>query len=479
MKETERIGIMDLVGKLNRLLEEESLLPPGDRIVVAVSGGSDSTALLQLLFLLSGTWGWSLTAAHANHGFRPEESALEAEAVRSFAEERGIPFVYKELHVPAYLKERGGNPQDAARELRYRFLLETAKAVGASRIALAHHADDQAETVLMRLLRGTGITGLAGISMRRTEQNVELVRPLLRITKNELLEELRRQGIGYCTDSSNAKLDYTRNRIRLEALPYLARYNPSIVEALNRLAELASADDSFLEEEAGRVFGRLAVPAGEGIRFDRREFASLHVALQRRFLKLILNYVSKGTEPPDYGEVERIRGSLLHTGKPNAVLRTYGDILVVREYDGIRAEHRADAGFAGGSPPYRYPLEDADGELWVPEASCRMVYRTLAPDQAERGSGFTACFDAEALAMPLAVRNRREGDRMRPDGLNGSKKVKDIFIDHKVPAALRERMPLLVDRDGSVLWIPGVRRSDAAKVTAETRHVLCIHYLPA
>ncbi len=467
---------MDVLGKLNRILEDEHLLQPGDHIVVAVSGGPDSTALLQLLFLLSGRWGWTLTAAHANHGFRPEESEREAAWVRAFAEERGIPVVYQELQVPAYLKQHGGNPQDAARLLRYRFLLETARRLGAGRIALAHHADDQAETVLMRLLRGTGISGLGGIPMRRMEQNVELVRPLLRITKNELLEELDRQDIGYCTDSSNTKLTYTRNRIRLEALPYLARFNPSVAQALNRLAGLASSDDDYLNREAEQAFRRMAQAVQGGLRLDRRDYATLHVALQRRVLKLILNYVSSGTEPQDFEEVERIRSGLLQEGKPNAVWQT-GGLRVVRAYDEVRVEQaeQISAGLA-----YCYTMEEADGELWIPEASCRLVFRTVPAAELISGpDGEQAFFDEDALRFPLTVRNRRDGDRMRPDGLNGSKKVKDIFIDHKVPQAVRERLPLLVDREEKVLWIPGLRRSGTAKVIDGTRRVVCVHYLPA
>lgn len=465
---------MDLVWKLEKAIEQDKLFEPGDRIVVAVSGGPDSTALLQLLFLLSGKWGWTLTAAHANHGFRPEESEREAEFIRNFAEERNIPFAYEKLDVPAYLRNRGGNPQDAARELRYRFLLRAAAERGAGRIALAHHADDQAETVLMRLLRGTGISGLSGIPAVRTEQNLKLVRPMLRMNKNEILEDLERHGVGYCTDSSNLSMKYTRNKIRLEALPYLSRFNPSIVEALNRLGELASADDDYLEQEAACAVERIAVPIADGYRFGRLAFLELHPALQRRFVKLILNYLSPVTDSQDFTAVERVRGSLRHSAKPNAELPVAGTVRLIREYDDIllvRSTRDPE------QAPYAYTLDGMAGELWIPEASCRLEYRTVGSGEAGLGSPHLALFDAEALRFPLTVRNRRDGDRMRVDGLNGSKKAKDIFIDEKVPAALRERMPILTDAEGMLLWIPGVRRSGLAKVADTTRHVLCIrHY---
>lgn len=466
---------MELVWKLEKTIEQEQLFQPGDRIVVAVSGGPDSTALLQLLFLLSSKWSWTLTAAHANHGFRPEESEREARFVRELAEERGIPFVYRELDVPAYLQANGGNPQDAARELRYRFLLDTAEEYGACRVALAHHAGDQAETILMRIIRGTGVTGLAGIPIIRTEQNVKLVRPLLRMNKNEILEDLERHGIGYCMDSSNLSAKYTRNKIRLEALPYLSRYNPSLEKALNRLGELAASDDSYLEEEAARAVERIAVLSEGGCHFDRGSFLKLHPALQRRFIKLILNYLSPGTDSQDFDAVERVRGSLADGAKPNAELALYRTVRLIRAYDEVRLVWSTGE---PGQVVYEHTLDGMSGELWIPEASCRLEYG-LAPGAAGAGTPDEAFFDAEALRFPLTVRNRRDGDRMRVDGLNGSKKAKDIFIDQKVPSPLRERLPIVTDAEGELLWIPGVRRSGLAKVTAATRQVLRIRRSPS
>lgn len=467
---------------MDRIVREEKLFDQGDRIVVAVSGGPDSTALLHLLFLLSGEWGWQLTAAHANHGFRPEESMEEAEFVRRQCEERGIPFVYEELDVPGYLEREGGNPQEAARILRYRFLLRTAEEQGARRIALAHHADDQAETVLMRILRGTGVSGLTGISIKRFEQNVELIRPLLRITKNEILDDLERRGIGYVIDSSNMKTKYTRNRIRLEALPYLAQYNPSIVDSLNRLASLAAADDDYLEREACRIFDSIAAREANQVHFRRKDYAKLHVALQRRFIKLILNYLSPGTDSQDFTAVERVRSSLEQTAKPNVELLAAGDIRLIREYDEIRLVRSA----VGLSPAsYAYEMDGFEGEIRIPEASCILSYGMEEEEwsgsegTARSGSVHTAYFDAGKLRFPLTVRNRRDGDRMRVMGLNGSKKVKDIFIDDKVPAGLRETTPIVTDADGMLLWIPGIRRSDLALVEPGAGNVFCIRCLPS
>lgn len=467
--------LMDLTERVHHFITENKLFEPGDRIVVAASGGPDSTALLHLLFLLSGRWGWTLTAAHANHGFRQEESAQEADFARKQAEALGIPFAYRELDVPGHLSVWGGNPQDAARELRYRFLIDTARAAGAGKIALAHHAGDQAETVLMRILRGTGLGGLAGIPIVREAGGVKLVRPLLRITKNDLLDELARRGIAYCTDSSNLKTKYTRNRVRLETLPMLTRFNPSVAEALNRLSELASADEDFLEQEANDVFRRMAEQLDREVRFSRAEFSTLHVALQRRFIKLILNYLSLTMESQDFTAIEQIRKNLLESCRPNQRTPVAGTVWLIREYDAVRLTASEDP---DERKPYSYLLEGTSGRIFLPEAGGWLEYGILPADEVPSAEGTPGAvrFDAAALYYPLQVRSRRDGDRMRVDGLNGSKKVKDIFIDDKVPSAIRDRTPVLADAAGQLLWVAGIRRSGHARVTQDTSQVLCLAF---
>lgn len=468
---------MDVTGELRRTIATYKLFEPGDRIVVAASGGPDSTALLHLLFLLSESAGWQLAVAHANHGFRPLESAREAEFVKRQAERLELPFYYRELDVPGYLNQEGGNPQDAARRLRYDFLVATAHDWQAGKIALAHHADDQAETVLMRILRGTGTSGLGGMSLVQERDGVKLVRPLLRIDKNRLLRELERLQEDYVTDSSNARTKYTRNRIRLETLPLLSMYNPSVVQALNRLSEVAAADDDFLEREAGKRVAEMALKGPGEVRFSGAAFAGLHVALQRRFIKLILNYLFGTTENLDFAAVEQIRSGLLEDGAPNRRMTVSGRVYLDREYDAVRL----GTGPASTVPrDYVYPLDAESGQIDLRESG---GWLEIAVEPSEGGTAETACsfearFDAEELVFPLQLRNRRPGDRMQVDGLNGSKKVKDIFIDAKVPRFRREHTPLVTDASGAILWIPGIRRTGTAKVTEKTKQILRIRYSP-
>jgi tRNA(Ile)-lysidine synthase len=462
---------LDLVTRTEQTLRADDLLREGESVLVAVSGGPDSMALLHVLVQLADRWRIKLVAAHVDHMFRGEESADEAEFVARYAASVGIPCEVAKIDIPAKVKQYGGNSQAAAREERYRFLLSVAKRYRCSRIALAHHADDQAETVLMRLLRGTGPSGLAGMPIRRIEDQVELIRPFLRIYKQSLEAYCKEQGIEYRTDSSNLERKYRRNRIRLELLPYLKKYNPQLPEALNRLAEMVQSEDDFLDKEASRVV--LSWSSSEGRRgIPRKEYVCLHLALQRRCLKLILNYVSSEAGNIDFSILESVREAILQEHTPNLRLDLPGCVML-REYDQIRFVTQVE----GPSPPEDFlwtpQPRETSGTLHVgPGLTLEWDFRQPDSLDTTGGSRQEAWFDAEALRYPLRFRPRRNGDRFQPIGLNGSKKVKDMYVDDKVPPVMRERLPLMEDRDGFIVWVPGIRRSTHALVSETTSRVL-------
>lgn len=463
---------MELLRKIEQEMTLHQLLKPEDSVVVAVSGGPDSVALLHILFLLSYKWRLKLVVAHVNHQFRGAESEGEAEQVRALAEQMGLPCEVGVIDVPAYIRETGDNPQNAAREKRYEFLRQTAHRYGAKKIALAHHADDQAETVLMRILRGSGLSGLSGIRQRRIVKNVELIRPLIRIYKSEVLMHCELYGLAYCEDSSNAERKYVRNQVRLDLMPQLLRYNPQLPQALNRLADLAGPEDDYMEGEAKRVFNDLAAAEAGGFRFSRGSFAGLHVALQRRLIKLILSYLAKDQGLFDYVMMELVRSAIVQV-EPTTLTHQIGErIFFVREYDVIRFVSQSEA----SAESFHYIIRPEGGEWVLPGTG----WRISAISGHDAGSAASSneedrpvigrdeiWFDLDELQFPLTVRNRQAGDRMAISGLNGTKKVKDIFIDDKVPPRLRDRLPLVLDAQNRVLWLPG-RRSAYAKPTAET-----------
>ncbi|EFM10873.1 tRNA(Ile)-lysidine synthetase [Paenibacillus curdlanolyticus YK9] len=462
--------------------DSDQLWQQGDTIVIAVSGGPDSMMLLHLMHRIATADRLKLVAAHVDHGFRGAESTAEGEQVRAFAEQLGIAFEAVKLDMPTYIEETGMNGQLASRLRRYEFLHQVASRHGANRIALAHHADDQAETVLMRMLRGAGAGGLAGIQPKRLDKNVELIRPLLRMYKTDIFRYISQYEIPYAMDSSNEKRDYFRNEIRLDVMPYLAKYNPQLPVSLNRLAELASAEDQWMNDEASRVFKQLVTCSkGMDCELHRADFAGLPVALQRRLIKLILDYLAletagmKLSETVDFDRIESMRTAALASSPTTWRMDAGSGVVFVRTYDVLRWSGMNSQRLRPCSP-YMYVISGAEGILQVPEGG--MSFRlTLSAAAAERGP-YHVAFDADQLMFPLSIRNRRPGDRMRVIGLNGTKKVQDMFVDLKVPSSDRDRIPLLVDAEGQVLWIPGARRSAIAPIGAATVNVLRVHASP-
>ncbi|RTE02546.1 tRNA lysidine(34) synthetase TilS [Paenibacillus whitsoniae] len=461
----------DVLALVERRIREEHLAGTGDVVVVAVSGGSDSVALLHVLFRLVGTFGWRLVVAHVNHQFRGAESDAEADFVAGLAARFGLPCEIGVIDVPAYIEEASLNAQAAAREKRYAFLHNVAERYGAQRIALAHHADDQAETVLMRVLRGTGPSGLVGMPERRREKKVELIRPFLRIYKSDIMNYCKVHAISYCEDSSNASLKYTRNQVRLELLPKLTAYNEQLPQALNRLADMMQAEDDYMASETERVLRQIVAFEAGRYRIERRDFTPLHVALQRRLIKLILNCLCADRQQLAYMLVERVREMILKDPVSNQVLQVDEEVYIVREYGSIHFQ-----AYAPEPRPYAYAIPRETSEVSLPELNGKLIlswmsaeaYKTAVPGS----SDMDVYLDGDGLIWPLHLRSREHGDRMEPFGLNGTKKVKDMFIDAKMPSTRRDRIPLLVDDSGHILWIAGFRRSRRALVEAHTERVL-------
>lgn len=473
---------MGLLSKVEQTVRDENLIQPGDTVVAAVSGGPDSMALLHLLTEMAERIGFRVTVAHVNHGFRPKESEAEARTVADYAAVLGVPCDIGVLDLPLYIAQTGKNPQAAAREKRYGFLHEIAERRQAAKIALAHHADDQAETVLMRLLRGAGPSGLTGMALRRTEKKVELIRPLLRIYKSEIERHCEVSGIPVCRDSSNEQRKYARNAIRLDAMPMLRHYNDKLPEALNRLADTMRDEDEWMAQQTRRAFEEIATVSagarGTECRLGAQVFAGLPVALQRRLIKLILEYVFAEDDGFDYARIEAARAIMTRQAKGTAALDMHGRVKLVREYDDI-----AFFQLPASQLSYTYALRQPGESVALPEIGVELVsevvrkpemYGVYGGAATESAQQSEACFDCEHVRFPLEIRSRLPGDRMEVLGLKGTKKVKDMFVDGKVPAAARDRVPIVLDASGRILWIPGVRRSAYALVDEPTKDVLVL-----
>ncbi|WP_019420306.1 tRNA lysidine(34) synthetase TilS [Paenibacillus sp. OSY-SE] len=499
--------------RLKDSAEQRLLWHEEDTIVVAVSGGPDSMLLLYALHELieqrEVDGRGRLIVAHVHHGFRSRESDEEALFVEREAQKLGLPFAMTRVDAPGLAEQRGLNPQAAARELRYTFLQDVAQRYDASHIALAHHADDQAETVLMRMLRGTGSTGLAGMAWKREEGGLTYIRPLLHMRKTDILEWCAMRNIPYVTDSSNTKRDYTRNRLRLDILPLLENENPQLVSALCRMADTLRDEADWLEEETHRLFQRhvktvnndegspFVSHAGSGYLLDRKTFCNTHVALQRRLIKLILNYLTREAEQIDFDVIDTLRNAAAREHPSTWRMDVSRDVAFVREYDrllwlrqdvsasdDIRCVKSLTIHRTSTSGHLSLPLNNSMLHWMIRAAADRdatsnMRHLIDSSDSSAgprvRGRTWEAQFDADTLCWPLHVRSRQPGDRMRVQGLNGSKKVQDMFVDAKIGPSLRSFIPIVTDHNGQIVWVPGVRRSDVALVQPSTQYI--IHFV--
>lgn len=469
------MSTLSLLEKFRRTLKKYRMLSPGDRVLVAVSGGPDSMALLRALCLLGNEYALQLRVAHLDHGTRPETDQ-ELLFVQRIAQELGLPCSVRTVDVPAYRRARSLSLQEAGREVRYRFFEEEAAAHGCSRIALGHTANDQAETVLMRLLRGSGSRGLSGIPPLRGPY----IRPLIEVTRPEIEEFLRDQGVTYLLDPSNRKPLYLRNRIRLDLLPGLHEYNPNLLQTLTRLADILRQEDRYLEEHCQGLLADLLLERNERrLVLDRKRLMELPLAIQRRILREGIRQMKgdlrsisqghleellKGLEGEEAGKRYPLPGLWAEKGQKGLILRTGG-----RERDPEKGEKVEEVELP--VPGFReIPALSLGFDLVVGE-------RDELGLQAHHGDPWLALFDYERVQLPLRVRTRRPGDRFHPLGARGRKKLKAFFIDKKIPWDQRDRTPLLVSGE-EVLWVVGVRISDRAKVTEATRRILWVRARP-
>lgn len=458
-------------GKVKRFITENSLLTEGDKVVLAVSGGPDSLCLLYLLHSLAADLKISLIVAHMNHGLRPE-AQFEAEGVGKIAAALSLPFELLEVDIPSYKKAYGLSEEMAGRQARYRFLFDVASRNGAAKIALGHHLDDQAETVLMNVLRGTGVDGLAGILPIRTQAGVQLIRPLLCLRRSEVDAFCRDQGLQPYTDSSNLETNYTRNKLRHQLIPYLEEhYNPRVKEALFGLAALAAADRAYLQKMARRSYFELAKIGHKETTIGQADFLLLPGALQGRVLRLALHRYL-GDKQIGRKHIQELL-SFVKSAKTGQQLLLPGGAAAILAYNQLILGRRIKRDQAG----FEAIKLQVPGKVIVPG---RVIIASRLIDKNDIAawppSRFQAYLDYDSLPPgPLQVCPRLAGIRFHPQGAAGSKKLKEFLIDQKVPAYQRDRVPLVMV-GGKIIWVAGLRIADSYKVTEQTKRVLLLEY---
>lgn len=479
MKPTYDLSCDPLVRSVEKTIKAYRMLQPGDRVLVGLSGGPDSTAVLLCLRQLAEKLSISLQAAHLNHGLRGDRAAHDARHAANLADALGIPFITETHSVEAFRQTHRMSPEEAAREIRYRFIERAAITGGFSRIALGHHRDDDAELMLMRFLRGSGPLGLAGIPPQRpgSDRTVTIIRPFIRTPRSAILSFLQRSGVTAVEDESNADVHFLRNRIRHQLLPLLTeQYNPALAEGLSRMAHLMRDEEEWLCGVTVETLQALTLADhGTMLVLDRKGLAACHPALQRRVLRAAVQRCKGDLRRLGFAPLEAARK--LATQGPAWGACDLPDAIVVRgqghRLDVQRVSRKRGAGPPARSGPvfpgFEYRIS-APGNFLIREAGVTLVFSLREKPPAagvSRTGQQTAFFDMDQLHFPLTIRNFRPGDRLAPLGLSGTQKVKKIFIDRKIVRADRPRYPLLLCGD-QMLWVVGLRQSEIGKIGPTT-----------
>lgn len=460
---------MDVIflNKVKSTIELYGMIDRGDRICVAVSGGPDSVALLRILSLLTNDYNLYLVVAHLNHGLRGRESNRDEAFVQELGRTMKVPVKCKYVPVNLIKRRSGGSLEDICRKERFRFLEDILKGEGLNKIALGHNLNDQAETIMMRFMRGSGMTGIKGMLPIRDNM---YVRPLLDVTRKEILAFLKSEGARYVIDSSNLENNYLRNRIRNDLIPKLQdHYNARLVENLGRMANVFRTEDDFIEGAAEDVLKDWKISVdGDMVRIKLSEFKALHSALQKRVVRLLLERISLKSKGIGYLHIAAVM-DLINGERPNGSLDLPFQISVEREYDNILIS-KGKNHTSLITTPFCYPAE-IPGVIDIQEAGIKVKFDIADIDDCDFKSDKTVFMDYNAIEYPLEIRNIRPGDRIQPIGMKGTKKIKEYFIDEKIPKKIRSRIPLLVDRK-SVLWIVGMKLSNRVRLTDMTEKMV-------
>jgi len=457
-----------------RLLEE------GDRVLVGVSGGPDSMALLHWLWNQRHRWGLQITAVHVNHQLRGEEANQDEEFVYKQCLAWEIPCFLERVDVKRYADEEQLSKQVAARECRYQVYKKLAEKYNITKLALAHHGEDQIETVIMRLMRGAGLGGLSGISPKRQDESYTIIRPFMSLSKQEIEEYCSLNQIPYRIDQSNLEDDYTRNWVRHHVMPLLLKANPNLPQVLYESTSILREEDQYLEKVAMEYVKQVIESQSlNKIAINLSFFKEVPLPLQRRVILLILNYLHIKRSSWSKVHIDQIL-ELIQTNKGHKELDLPYQVLVVREYQRLYIMKKDwESTNVHKDVEYEYHLHGVneyhftkpllhllivEGEVSLEEEKkWRSNYRQVD----------VATFDTSALCFPLILRNRRKGDCFQPLGMNGHKKVKDIFIDQKIPLPQRQGWPILTDSKG-IIWIPGLKKGNRGKVTKDTTDIITI-----
>jgi tRNA(Ile)-lysidine synthase len=469
--------VSNLLGEVETCILKRKLLRRGQTILVAVSGGLDSMVLLRILHDRSPRHGWKITVAHLNHCLRGRSSNADENLVRRTAEQLRLPFLVQRANVRDHAKARKLSLELAARELRHEFLAGAARKANASAIALAHHADDQTELFFLRLLRGAGTDGLAGMSWRNpspADPKIELVRPLLGVRKDQLRDFAGTEKVRFREDATNASLDIQRNRVRHELLPLLKKhYQPALETVVSRVMEIGAGDSAFISDMANQWLAAAATAptARHSSGKDITPFVSLPLALQRRCIHTQL--LNLGL-PSDFELVERLR---LEPGKRVSApslgpLRTSASAgsfqFLICTPEGLVHLDSPHPRQTFQTSSVQVNLTLTRGKIVFDGVRLRWILQKSTPLPGRRAVAGVEVFDADQVGSPILLRHWQPGDRFQPIGMRHTVKLQDLMTNAKVPRPHRHQLLVGVNPAGTIFWVEGLRISEQFKLTPGT-----------
>lgn len=455
--------------KVLSTINKHNLIQKGDKIVLGLSGLTDSVCLLHVLNRLKKDFNIEIYAAHLNHQIRGIEAQKDALYVSKLCEDMGIIFFVKSINVPKYCENEGLSLEEGARKLRYEMFYEIKDKIKANKIAIGHNLNDQAETVMMRIMRGTGLKGLKGIDYIRDNC---IIRPILDVERNEIEEYCEAYNLNPRIDKTNLENIYTRNKIRLDLLPYMKdNFNSNVIESIVRMSNSLKSDNDYIEKEAEAKFREVSNIKEKGfVEINLDDFVCLHDAIKVRVLRNSIKHILGDTNFVDQRHIEDIM-SLEDNSKVNKMLTLPRNIFVYRKKDSIILTNEEivneEIEFYYNVPSNGFIKIKELKQIIETQVMSIDRYKSMKLDNSSKG------FDFNKVKGGIVIRSRRQGDKIKL--AMGSKKVKDLFIDLKIPREERCKIPIITDGEG-IICVGDYKISENYKIDESTKEVLKINF---
>lgn len=473
------INIMEIIERVENFAREYDLFKAHDKLLIACSGGPDSMALVDIFQKLSVKYKLEIIVAHAEHGIRKESSLNDAWYVKNYCEQKNIPFFMEHLNVLEHLKIEKLSVETLARKLRYQFLRKIAKAQNATKIVTAHHLNDQAETVLQHLLRGAGTAGLSGMKAK----NEDIIRPFLCLYREEIEAYCLAENINPCLDETNNCLDYERNRIRLDLIPRLKAYNPKVVTAICNSAKIIAQENDFINYYVKNFYRDKVIvdidnQGRKSIKIDIKVLKQEHKAIRNALYRYTIKEFKRNLENISFIHIDKI-DKFLYNGHTGLILQLPKNLQVKINYDRLTFSEKEILPIENSEEKEQNISIKIDlgllltkKEIKLPYEQSLIIDKICGQDEVMQLFGREHCFvDMDKIKGDLFIRKRQNGDRITPKGMTGSKKVKDILIDRKIPAEDRDKIPLVCDEKG-IIWIAGIQQDNNYLVNKNSKHIL-------